>query len=74
MPSYATAIGSSADRPAALAELIGIILNDGVRQPTVRIEEIELAQDTPTRRICCARGNGASEFFRPRWRRRSGAR
>ena len=27
----ATAIGSSADRPAALAELVGIILNDGVR-------------------------------------------
>jgi membrane peptidoglycan carboxypeptidase len=47
VPSYATAIGSSADRPAALAELVGIILNDGVRQPTVRIEEIELAQNTP---------------------------
>ena len=47
VPSYATAIGSSADRPAALAELVGIILNDGVRQPTVRIEEIELAEGTP---------------------------
>jgi hypothetical protein len=29
VPSFATAIGSSADRPAALAELVGIILNDG---------------------------------------------
>jgi membrane peptidoglycan carboxypeptidase len=47
VPSYATAIGSSADRPAALAELIGIILNDGVRQPTVRIEQIDLAEGTP---------------------------
>ena len=47
VPSYATAIGSSADRPAALAELVGIILNDGVRQPTVRIEEIDLAEGTP---------------------------
>lgn len=47
VPSYATAIGSSADRPAALAELVGIILNDGVKQPTVRIEEIGLAEGTP---------------------------
>ena len=30
VPSYATAIGSSSDRPAALAELMGIIVNDGV--------------------------------------------
>ena len=47
VPSYATAIGSSADRPAALAELVGIILNDGVRQPTARIESIDLAEGTP---------------------------
>jgi len=47
VPSYATAIGSSADRPAALAELMGIILNDGVRQPTARIEDIVLAEGTP---------------------------
>jgi membrane peptidoglycan carboxypeptidase len=47
VPSYATAIGSSADRPAALAELVGIILNDGVRQPTVRIESIDVAEGTP---------------------------
>ncbi len=31
VPSYATALGSSGDRPAALAELMGIIVNDGVR-------------------------------------------
>jgi len=47
VPSYATAIGVSGDRPAALAELIGIILNDGVRQPTVRIESLAFAADTP---------------------------
>jgi membrane peptidoglycan carboxypeptidase len=47
VPSLATSIGSSADRPAALAELIGIILNDGVRLPTVRVETIHLAEDTP---------------------------
>ena len=38
VPSLATAIGSSGDRPAALAELVGTILNDGVRLPTLRID------------------------------------
>src|SRR5690606_11746216 len=47
VPSYASAIGSSADRPEALAELIGIILNDGVWQPSVRIERLHFAADTP---------------------------
>ena len=45
--SYATAIGSSADRPEALAELIGIILNDGVWQPAVRVQRLHFAADTP---------------------------
>ncbi len=47
VPSLATALGSSGDRPAALAELIGIILNDGIRQPTVRIADLHFAKDTP---------------------------
>jgi len=47
VPSYATALGSSADRPAALAELMGIIVNDGVRYPTVRINKVHLAEGTP---------------------------
>lgn len=47
VPSYATAIGSSADRPAALAELMGILVNNGYRMPMVRIEEIEAAAQTP---------------------------
>ena len=47
VPSLATAIGSSADHPAALAELMGIILNNGVRVPTVLIERIRFAADTP---------------------------
>ncbi|MBN2062800.1 MAG: transglycosylase domain-containing protein [Deltaproteobacteria bacterium] len=47
VPSYATAIGSSADRPAALAELIGILVNNGYRMPMVRIEQIEAATQTP---------------------------
>ena len=47
VPSYATAIGVSGDRPAALAELIGIILNDGVRNPTARVVELHFASGTP---------------------------
>ena len=46
-PSLATAIGSSGDRPAALAELMGIILNDGVRQPTVLVDGLDFAASTP---------------------------
>ncbi len=47
VPSYATAIGSSADRPGALAELVGIILNNGVLYPSQRIQELHFAKDTP---------------------------
>ena len=47
VPSLATAIGSSGDRPAALAELMGIILNDGVRVPTVLIESMHFGAGTP---------------------------
>jgi len=47
VPSLATAIGSSADRPMALAELIGIISNDGVRLPTVRVARLRFAAGTP---------------------------
>jgi membrane peptidoglycan carboxypeptidase len=47
VPSLATAIGSSADHPAALAELMGIILNDGVRVPNMLVERMHFAADTP---------------------------
>ncbi|MFZ2171324.1 MAG: transglycosylase domain-containing protein [Methylococcaceae bacterium] len=46
-PSYATSIGASGDRPAALAELTGILLNDGIRLPVVRFESLHYAQGTP---------------------------
>lgn len=45
--SYATSIGASGDRPAALAELMGIIRNDGVKKPSVRFENLHFAKDTP---------------------------
>jgi hypothetical protein len=46
-PSYATAIGSAADRPDQLAELVGIVLSDGVRSPVRRVEELHFATGTP---------------------------
>lgn len=47
VPSYATAIGSSADRPAALAELMGVIANDGVKLPPITLTRLEFAEGTP---------------------------
>ncbi|MEZ5352271.1 MAG: transglycosylase domain-containing protein [Bryobacteraceae bacterium] len=46
-PSLATAIGSSGDNPAALAELAGIIQNGGVRYPSMRLERLHFARATP---------------------------
>jgi membrane peptidoglycan carboxypeptidase len=47
VPSLASAIGSSGDRPVALAELVGIILNDGMRYSLVRLDELHFAPETP---------------------------
>jgi membrane peptidoglycan carboxypeptidase len=47
VPSLATAIGSSADRPIALAQLVGTILNDGVRLPLLNVTRLRFAADTP---------------------------
>jgi len=47
VPSLASALGSSGDRPIALAELVGIILNDGMRYPLVRLDELHFAAETP---------------------------
>ncbi|MBI4527838.1 MAG: penicillin-binding protein [Deltaproteobacteria bacterium] len=47
VPSYATAIGSSADRPAALAELVGILVNEGMHYPAVKMERLHFASGTP---------------------------
>jgi membrane peptidoglycan carboxypeptidase len=46
-PSYATSIGASGDRPAALAELVGIIVSRGMRLPSTRITALEFARRTP---------------------------
>jgi membrane peptidoglycan carboxypeptidase len=60
-PSLATAIGSSADRPGALAELVGILMNDGKRMPTLRFESLEFAQDTPYQTLLVHDKNAGGE-------------
>jgi membrane peptidoglycan carboxypeptidase len=47
VPSYASSIGSSGDRPVALAELVGILVNDGVRRPSTSLTKIHFAPGTP---------------------------
>jgi membrane peptidoglycan carboxypeptidase len=47
VPSYATAIGNSSDRPAALSELMGFIVNDGLRRPSLKYSELRFAEGTP---------------------------
>ena len=47
VPSLATAIGSSGDRPEALALLMGIILDGGVKLPTTDLEAVHFAAGTP---------------------------
>jgi len=47
VPSLGTTLGASGDRPDALANLMGIIVNNGVRQPTVDLTQLDFADDTP---------------------------
>ncbi len=47
VPSLATAIGSSSDRPIALADFVGILVNDGIRRPLLRVERLHFASGTP---------------------------
>jgi membrane peptidoglycan carboxypeptidase len=56
-PSYASALGASGDRPAALAEFMGILANGGVRQSTARLEELHFAAGTPYETRLLLQGN-----------------
>lgn len=46
-PSYASALGASGDRPSALAELVGILGNGGLRLPVIRLRHLAFARGTP---------------------------
>ncbi len=47
VPSFATAIGVSGDTPTALAELMGVIVNDGIRYPSTTVQQLRFAEGTP---------------------------
>ena len=47
----AGAIGVSGDTPAALADLMGILVNNGVRNPNVKIERLHFGASTPTETV-----------------------
>ena len=64
-PSYASAIGASGDRPAALAELMGIIASDGVRRPVQRVDALHFARDTPYETRLEPRDAGAEQVLPP---------
>jgi membrane peptidoglycan carboxypeptidase len=46
-PSYGAAIGASGDRPAALAQLIGLVASNGEKVPTHSFESLDFARGTP---------------------------
>ncbi|HEY4805369.1 MAG TPA: transglycosylase domain-containing protein [Paraburkholderia sp.] len=46
-PSFGAAIGASGDRPAALAQLIGLIASNGEKLPTHSFESLDFARGTP---------------------------
>jgi membrane peptidoglycan carboxypeptidase len=64
-PTVATAIGSSGDRPSALAELMGIIAADGVRLPSVRVTELRFASGTPWETVLEPASESAERVLRP---------
>lgn len=65
VPSYATAIGSSADRPAALAELIGVILNDGAKLPPISLTRLTFAAGTPYHTVLERERPKAEQIYPP---------
>ncbi len=65
VPSYATSIGSSADKPGALAELVGILLNGGVRKPNLRFEKLHFAEGTPFETVLVPSGGRGVQVLDP---------
>lgn len=65
VPSYATAIGTSGDRPDALAELMGIITSGGYRTAPRLIDRLHFAKATPYETIMQAKPEMAERVLRP---------
>lgn len=64
-PSYASAIGASGDRPAALAELMGVLANDGRRLPQQRVGTLHFARETPFETRLEQRGPAPQQLLAP---------
>jgi membrane peptidoglycan carboxypeptidase len=65
VPSYATTIGVSGDTPAALADLMGILLNNGVRNPSVRIARLHFGEGTPTETLMARQIAASNQVIAP---------
>jgi membrane peptidoglycan carboxypeptidase len=65
VPSYATAIGSSSDRPAALAELMGIIVNDGTKLPMLRLTRLRWGEGTPYETVMVPKRDTGERVMEP---------
>ena len=65
VPSYATAIGNSSDRPVALAELIGILVNHGVRRPNTELSNIHFARGTPYETVFERKAEAGQQVLAP---------
>ena len=64
-PSYATCIGVSGDTPQALAELVGILVNDGMRYPSIGIRQLQFAQATPFETVLSRRPGAGVRVLSP---------
>ncbi|WP_169802852.1 transglycosylase domain-containing protein [Sphingobium herbicidovorans] len=65
VPSYATAIGTSGDRPDALAELMGIVASGGYRSAPRLIDRLHFAEGTPYETVMKARPKAGVRVLRP---------
>ncbi|MDT7736993.1 MAG: hypothetical protein QOK09_362, partial [Mycobacterium sp.] len=65
VPSLSTAIGSSGDRPDALAQLIGIVLDGGVRKPIVDLTRLAFAVGTPYETVLSPQASAPERVMAP---------
>lgn len=63
IPTYATAIGSSGDKPTALADLMGIIVSGGVQYANTRVTEMDFAAGTPFETHIHAKFDGGTRIL-----------
>jgi membrane peptidoglycan carboxypeptidase len=65
VPSYATSIGSSGDRPAALAALVGTIVNDGMWRRNVSFQRLRFGHWTPWETVFEPGDDAGERVMRP---------